>query len=486
MKSILNKTKTKYKIQNTKYKKSLKSVKRIQKGGVEDGEVFGTIHKKTGIDLNETFPKLIELINLFSREPLQIKLKKDKTPIDFWSYESQIKPTQDFEDILINPWKWYNEKNPEFKILKRPTEEEIPNLKFISSDDMYVSEQIKVKEYRFIVAQIIKDLLFALYSMRMPQLHENNTVGKETALNLPNLQLNNNSNPKSIAMKKKIIEILEKIEQNIVEDFKYIKFIEYLYDYINIFSRINFDTNNNNSYNTNSCMKYLKMLKQLLFTPFIILPTLIQINYTKVLNLMKAPLLNFRLINNRKKIHNFFGEPCEELQHDIGAHTVLSHSIYMYMYGNRMISLANSNEKKKDLTYNLSVFLDRYKKINYVLNKIKKLYNYTSINTKEYYYAIFLFQFLHEITGINIIANDILLERVIRDQQKILTIINKSGENIKIKNSAGNLVDLSIEQLYDQFIIDLETELSIPDPIPAPRPRQKKLQLLPDGIPQSA
>ena len=44
----------------------------------------------------------------------------------------------------------------------------------------------------------------------MPQLHENNIVGKETASNLPNLQLNNNSNPKSIAMKKKIIEIFIK------------------------------------------------------------------------------------------------------------------------------------------------------------------------------------------------------------------------------------------------------------------------------------
>lgn len=476
MKSILNKTKTKYKKQKTKNKKSLKSVKIIQKGGVEDEEVFDEISSKIEINLNETFPELIKLINLFSKEPLQIKLKKDKkTPIDFWSYESQIKPTQDFEDILINPWKWYNEKNPEFEILKRPTEEEIPNLKFISSDDMYVSEPIKVKEYRFIVAQIIKDLLFALYSMRMPQLHENNIMGIEKASNLPNLQLNNNSNPKSIAMKKKIIEILEKIEQNIVEDFKYIEFIEYLYDYINIFSRINFDTNNNNS----DCMKNLKMLEQLLFTPFIILPTLIQINYTKILNLMKAPLLNFRLINNRKKIHNFFGEPCEELQHDIGAHTVLSHSIDMYMYGNRRISL--KNEKKKDLTYNLSVFLDRYKKINYVLNKIKKLYNYTSINTKEYYYAIFLFQFLHETFGINIITNDILLERVKRDKLFVLKRINKSGENIKIKNSAGNLVDLSIEQLYEQFIIDLETELSIPDPIPTPR--RKKLPLLPDSIP---
>ena len=162
MKSIRNKIKKQTKRKNKKF---LKSVKKIQKGGVSNEEVFIIINKKTKINLNETFPELIKLINSFSDKPLQIKFKKDKTSIDFWSYESQIKPTEDFEEILINPWKWYTEKNPEFKILKRPTEEEIPNLNFISSDNMYVSEPIKVYEYRFIVVQIIKDLLFALYSM---------------------------------------------------------------------------------------------------------------------------------------------------------------------------------------------------------------------------------------------------------------------------------------------------------------------------------
>ena len=62
---------------------------------------------------------------------------------------------------------------------------------------------------------------------------------------------------------------------------------------------------------------------------------------------MKAPLLNFRLMNNRKKIHNVFGEPCEELRHDIGAHTVISHTIYMYIYGNHRLT-SEKNEKKKE------------------------------------------------------------------------------------------------------------------------------------------
>ena len=463
MKNILNKTKVKLNKKSKlsknqtkrKNKKSLKSVKRIQKGGVANEEVFGRISEKTGIDLNSIYPACLSLIGEFSQSPkqLQPRVKIDGTlleQVDFWSYEAKIKATSDFERIFEDPLGWYQHKNPKFKILKSPTPEEIPNLPFNYTDDIYIGEekQVRVPEYRFLVAQMIKDLLLALYLGSMPQLHKNN---KEKnfghSKQLAELNFNKIEESKREIFKKEIFKILSKIEQNIKEDFKYVEFIDYMSNYLNLFSSINFDSNNKK---INECIEYILYIKKLLLTPFIIFPTLIQINLNKTLNLIKAPLLNFRLSNSRKKIHSSFDNPCSEIEHDILQHCGLTHNIYLYINRYTYLNFNKVNSsfelKKKDYIFDKLKNLEQiYILINMFFRMIISLFNYFSLEKINKLYTLFLFVIFHEKYGINIIFDNNILKFILNTNKDEYTPIKTKREEIQKR-----LTKLTKEN-YDTF-----------------------------------
>jgi hypothetical protein len=476
MKSISNKTKIKLtkkykkgkiskKQPKLKNKKSLKLVKNVQKGGVPNEEVFITIREKTKMHFEKDYPACFSLIREFSQSPeqLQPRFKMDGTPlgqVDFWTYEAKIKPTPDFEIIFEDPLKWYKSKNPEFKILKKPTEEEIPILPFNYNPNMYIGDenQVRVHEYKFLVAQMIKDLLLALYLGSMPKLHKNNIssipgkiiTNHANGKKLANMVLNNNTR-ESIKIKQEILKILIKIEQNISKEkdednYNYVQFIDYMCDCINIFSSIDFDST------SSKCFVRIMTLKKILFTPFIIFPTLIQVNFKKTLDLIRAPLLNLRLSNNRKKVHETFTNSCFEIGHDILFHCNLTHNIGFFIY--------ESKREEIEYIYTNNILLQLYERINNYLLKIQSLYNY-KIKNEIYIYSIFLFYLLHEYFGVKIIINDDLLEYVKKDKENILKKIREEyGSGINTVTIEGTNTKKQLTDIYDTFESELENILT--------------------------
>jgi hypothetical protein len=403
MKSISNKSKiklnskiSKKKQIKRKNKKSLKLVKNVQKGGHwSNDELFSKLIE-FGVNIERDFPNVYKLVVSFSNS--RDKLYLSSSTVEFWSYESKIKPSTEYENIFDNPLEWYMKKNPEFKIIKKPTYEEKKNKTLIInnyeySEDMFMKEEIYVPEFIFLVVQMIKDLLFLLFLNQTPKFHKNNK-------GIPFSKKNNISNffkynykVYKLSKWKNILKILELIEKNIIEGYKYCEFIEYLCEYIKIFTYHEI---------IERCDNKLKELINTKFTPFIIVPSLIQIDYSKVLNLLGSPILNFRLINNRQKIHGAFATPCDELSHDL-FHSYLTHLYLIYL----SMTIFNL-DKKTAIRYNeekviyIVEELKNFKKIfisrNDMLRKLYPYYNYNRkyINLTSFYFSLCLFELFHE------------------------------------------------------------------------------------------
>lgn len=384
MKGILNKTKVKLnkkdkkgkiskKQTKGKNKKSLKSFKRIQKGGVISDEVFYKLHKTNEImntPLNiKDLENLIGLVSQFSEKV---------NPDIFWTYE--YNPPDYFLRIRLyeNPYAFYISKNPNF----------IP----VNS----MEPKMTVPEFQFIIAKIIKDLLVSLFFNKMPQLSSNNENAMSIDYQFIALDLNHPKDAKDAEIvgkiKETIFSILIKIAKNISEGFIYIDFIDYLCDYINLYSGIYF-------YFKRDCFQYIEDFKQILNTPFIILPTFVQIDYKKVLNLIRAPLLNFRLSNSRKKTHNKFTPNCFELFHDILFHCDKTHNLKDYIKLNSVLY-----EKNNSKLMSLEEINEKYYNINLFFDKINDLYNYQNReDIKKYAFCYILFYIFHEFKGIKLI-----------------------------------------------------------------------------------
>ena len=429
MKGISNKTKVKLnkkskiskKQTKRKNKKSLKSFKIIQKGGiVTNKDVFMKISKKTmaTIIFDTSFPNCFLLITEFSQSPeqLQPRVKIDGTrlePVDFWSYESKIKATPDFERIFEDPLDWYQHKNPNYEPLN--------------------NIEIRVPEFKFIIAKIIKDLLVSLYLDRMPQLLETNgkkypidDVGVHKLLEIQML---------------KIYEILRKIEQNIIYGYLYIQFIEYLCSYTYLY----------NFFDQEKCTRNLLLLEKTLRTPFIILPTLVQINFKKVINLIRAPLLNFRLSNNQQYVHNMYRTNCFEIFHDIFFHSKLTHDIdFRDLFG----FMKNENE---NLIKPKLIELHKNVKSNYIIinNYFNRMYHLCEEEPANY---MLLFLMFHEINGIrklilnnNLTYNTVTYNTLIEDLTKL-----ESVDSNFLRTQIRNITKEQFMQYIKIFIQGLE------------------------------
>jgi len=378
MKNISNKTKIKLnkkskiskKQTKRKNKKYLKSVKRIQKGGIVSDEVFGGIREKTGRDFEREFPSCLSLIIEFSHKKEmsdRIKLKENSEfkPKFFWDHKYNTK--DEFEKIRLyeDPLGWYKFKNPEFKPVN--------------------SIELQVPEFKFIIAKMIKDLLVTLFLGKMPSLSYSNEI-----INLENI--------------KKIFTILLKIEENINMNYLYVNFVEYMCDYIYFYSGYIKEPN--------YCQENLLFLKKTLNLPFIILPTFVQINLKKIINLIRAPILNFRLANSQLKIHGDNTENCYEITHDIQNHCDHTHKIGSFIKKNF--------EKEEDFKLKFTSLIQNlptnYEKINDFFIRIYNLYNYTSNNydyeeqrNNDYVYCCILFITFHEINNTDLILDNTLI-----------------------------------------------------------------------------
>jgi hypothetical protein len=88
----------------------------------------------------------------------------------------------------------------------------------------------------------------------------------------------------------------------------------------------------NGRYKTHGPPKNFKKLieeyaTKLCATPYLLFPTYGQISFSYVLNLVAAPIINFRLVNRRRKIHGSIGNSFYEIQHDVFGHGRDTHKL---------------------------------------------------------------------------------------------------------------------------------------------------------------
>ena len=218
----------------------------------------------------------------------------------FFSIE---KPTEGNYN-LDNLYDWYLTKNPEFK----PVNTEGLN--------------IIVPEFKFLISVMAKDLLILHHTNKYPQKHETNTNNSKKYKNHP-----------SYEYKMKSIELFSKLETDnsksmkvltlineFIKTYSYLEFLVILRHYLLLFTIGKLYSEENK----NTCEK-ITIIDKLMDKPHILYPTILQISYAKVIYTMQAPVINFRLSNNRKKIHDDFESPMYELVHDVDFHGNLTH-----------------------------------------------------------------------------------------------------------------------------------------------------------------
>lgn len=263
----------------------------------------------------------------------------------FFSIE---KPTEGKYN-LDNLYDWYLTKNPEFK----PVNTEGLN--------------IQVPEFNFITAVMAKDLLILQHTKRYPQKHKNNTRSSE--------EYTKESDRKEYACQIHSMDLFKKEEDNnfksmsvltLINDFintgyLYLKFLVILRHYLSLFT-----TGELYSLEISQICIGFTEIDKLMDTPYIIYPTTLQLSYAKVIYTAQAPVINFRLSNNRKKIHDSFDSPLFELDHDVGFHSKKTHKwkeeadysprIYKMLFGTDPIPFIPKEE---------------YPNINNIIKKLK-------------------------------------------------------------------------------------------------------------------
>lgn len=319
----------------------------------------------------------------------------------FFSIE---KPTEGNYN-LDNLYDWYLTKNPEFK----PVE----------------SLDIKVPEFKFITAVMAKDLLILQMTEKYPKKHKNNTKSSNHNKNIP-------CKAHSIDLYKKIekdtsksITILNLINK-FIETYKYLEFLEILKHYLTLFT-----IGELYSEATKDICEDITIIDKLMKKPYIIYPTTLQLSYNKVIYTTQAPIINFRLSNNRKKIHNSFDSPMFELAHDIGFHAKQTH-IWEQSRWNK----------------NIFIPKDNFYKINGIIQILKPYISNINGTEPEHYNNQLL---------------TFIIFYVIHESGNVRDLYNLNKSIIFLKNESNNNLFLEDKKLRPavEFVINLQTKKTL-------------------------
>ena len=268
----------------------------------------------------------------------------------------ELTKPQSGEYNLTNILEWFHDRNPNF---------------------VNISElDLKVPEFAFITAVMTKDLVLLHKTTYYPKKHSGNEklLSKENICEIKSFTLDKNNLD--------IITVLKKVVDFISSNYRYNLFLEIVAEYISIFS-----TGQLNNEGKKICDK-LKILDEILNTPYILYPSFTQLSYDKVICIMQVPLINFRLINKREIIHDEYHPPSYEFSHDINFHGYLTHKF----------------DSKKKYINNNDLKL-HFEKITKVIEKLKPLILYsnqkiTKIDkNKRLVLAFMLFYIVHEKYG---------------------------------------------------------------------------------------
>jgi len=315
---------------------------------------------------------------------------------------------------------WYKGINPEFKI--------IPELKSIDKNGN--ETEFRLPEFKIFVANLAKDILMMILKNKFNDSNEtNNNKTKYLKFMEEHYKYNISNYEKQVRVtildedtKSELLEILQLINKIIASDYIYI-------DIQNLYLRFILLV----SIHKSECSTFIpEIIKIYEKTPYIVYPSYWTLDFKEIVNLCSTPIINFKYMNRRRKLHNEFSDPCTQIDHDITFHGGITHSYSYYFH----ISNYSHYSHKKTQNIKIGEMIDEFKKkfkeyfntMNDILIILKEYYDYdekffknrngnetkNTKNTKKTYesldnklkklcFGIVLFYVLHEI---NIESNE--------------------------------------------------------------------------------
>lgn len=331
---------------------------------------------------------------------------------------------------LDNLYDWYLSKNPNF----------LP----VNTEGL----NIQVPEFAFLIAIMAKDLLILKKTRQYPQKDLKNTsTSNKYTTDYERTYFKCDIDSMVLHQQKELDNsksdfVLNLINTFITTGYSYLAFLEILKHYLSIFNigELYFE-------NTQKICKDIKIIDKLIKKPYIIFPTTIQLSYAKVIYTMQAPLINFRLSNNRKLIHDTFESPIIELSHDIDFHSRKTH-----MWE---ISAHNNNQP-----FNPKI---EYPIINTIIQKLKPYISNTTGTTPDNYnnqlLTFIIFYIMHESGTVRDLFN--LHSSIIT-----LTIQNVITNNVFLEDKKlKNAVEYAYNQTTKQNLNDISKEVNVTIPL---------------------
>ncbi len=368
--------------------------------------------------------------------------KESKTPPNPFTFRYKV-PFPYANEILDTPQScldFYNQINKNFEPLTERT--------------IIPCDYEGVCRYEPLVMGMVKDLLVVciiLDSLPKPSHKLRDITNPNIAVNdRYNLLLLNDDALGDVAFLAKALDCLKMFESLLTEtSYKYLDFIDCLAKYIELFT-----VGHNEP--VDLCKTSLKLLENLKSSCFILLPTFVQINYTKVLNSCAAPIINFRLPKERHWVHQEDRIPSFEIYHDIDFHGTRTHNLNRYI-NTRDTNKNNANYSPQEIAEEFNLKCENLSKINYLYNyNDKNLSNTFSMDeyltdNKKYIYACILFYIIHEMRlDLNIHRSGFNIRYIIESLDKFI----KNG----IYNSMYGYFGLSYESFLEEFKYGKNTE----------------------------
>jgi hypothetical protein len=303
-------------------------------------------------------------------------------------------------------YQWYIEKNPDFGSIA----------------------ELNIPEYKLALVQMCRDLLF-LHSRgkyflsnnarrktnNLRKTKRNGIITRSNINTLINKEINDDLTTNTLRKtygitkinnngKGKINNLLGLIESKLPsEAYIYVNFIEILYHFLQIMGFNHKSTKNSYIPVLDRDFEMFKIF--FLKMPILIYPTYMQIDFKVVLLLYTSPIVNFRLSNRFRFIHEDNLPPISEIEHD-----VLFHAERVYKF-----HLNGNDSKKHNFKMNkfiqllkphfdydekdTSIYLEQESNENIlVISEETKIENAIIIsdNKKKICFCLLLFQLIHE------------------------------------------------------------------------------------------
>jgi len=459
---------------------SLTSFFSTKKGTITNNNRLNSIQNRQNTLNNKTKnPEIPEIPEKLLKFDYAIKLLNESSTIDkpnFLTYSHNI-PDIEFLDnnnnnpnaSVYKPLEWYNKINPKFENLNyvnpnlpefKPliqqfikdlivlfTTEEFPKIK---KADMKIITNRNIEKINFYKTNSGKIMHKILGEPDLNYEHANYKLPIADYFFVPREYGGKHSKYKTIDLKftyktsKSIMFILDLINKTIQKNYEYVDIMQCFKSFIVLFSfNINLD-----KLDEIMCLDQIKLIDDLMNTPFLIYPSFIVPNHYKTLLLLGAPIINVWCMNRIGVIHNMLFKPCLQIFHDLNVHGRLTHQYNKNTDAQKLNKIFFSNNKF------LQELLTKYKYDNktfknvgekgITLNNIEK--NDTLWEYFNFIIIIFLFTVLHEETlnfflsdekhytseEILLKAKEIINDNKFNDKEKIYMNFYKELDNMNL------------------------------------------------------